>query len=58
MSSGVRDVTLVTHICSHSDECLQFFVTKLGIVVHHMSHNVMQKNGILSSRSRSQCGLI
>ena len=22
MSSGVRDVTLVTHICSHSAECL------------------------------------
>ena len=35
VSSGVRDVTLVTHICSHSDECLQSFVTKLGIVVHH-----------------------
>ena len=32
MSSGVRDVTLVTHICSHSAES---FVTKLGIVVHH-----------------------
>ena len=35
VSSGVRDVTLVTHICSHSAECLQSFVTKLGIVVHH-----------------------
>ena len=39
VSSGVRDVTLVTHICSPSAECffqsLQPFVTKLGIVVHH-----------------------
>ena len=35
VSSGVRDVTLVTHICSHSSKCLQSFVTKLGIVVHH-----------------------
>ena len=34
VSSGVRDVTLVTHICSHSAECLQSFETKLGIVVH------------------------
>ena len=35
VSSVVRDVTLVTHICFHSAECLQSFVTKLGIVVHH-----------------------
>ena len=36
VSSGVRDVTLVTHIRSHSAECLlQPFVAKLGIVVHH-----------------------
>ena len=35
VSSGVRDVTLMTHICSHLAECLQSFVTKLGIVVHH-----------------------
>ena len=35
VSSGVRDVTLVTHIYSHSSECLQSFVTKLGIVVRH-----------------------
>ena len=35
VSSGVRDVTLVTHICSHSAGCLQSFVTKFGIVVHH-----------------------
>ena len=36
VSSGVKDVTLVTHICSHSAECLlQSFGTKLGIVVHH-----------------------
>ena len=35
VSSGVRDVTFVTHICSHSAECLQPFVIKLGIVVHH-----------------------
>ena len=32
VSSGVRDVMLMTHICSHSAES---FVTKLGIVVHH-----------------------
>ena len=35
VSSGVRDVTLVTHICSHLSVCMQPFVTKLGIVVHH-----------------------
>ena len=35
VSSGVRDITLVTHICSHSCVCLQSFVTKLGIVMHH-----------------------
>ena len=36
VTSGVMDVTLVTHICSHSAECcLQPFVTKLGIVVHY-----------------------
>ena len=36
VSSGVRDVTFVTHICFHWAECyLQSFVNKLGIVVHH-----------------------
>ena len=35
VSSVVRDVTLVTRICSHSAECLQSLVTKPGIVVHH-----------------------
>ena len=35
MSSGVRDVTLVTHIYSRSCVCLQSFVTKLGFVMHH-----------------------
>ena len=38
VSSGVRDVTLVTHIWSHSAELsvsLQPFVAKLGIVVHN-----------------------
>ena len=36
VSSGVRDVVLVTHICSHlASVSLQPFVTKLGIVVHH-----------------------
>ena len=35
VSSGVRDVTLVTHICSDSCVCLQSFVTKPGIVMHH-----------------------
>ena len=35
VSSGVRDVMLVTHISSHSAECLfAIFVTKLGIVVY------------------------
>ena len=41
VSSGVRDVTLMTHICSHLAECL--FAIKLGIVVHTMSQNVMRK---------------
>ena len=36
VSSGVRDVTLVTHICSDSCVCLQSFVTKPGIVMHHL----------------------
>ena len=32
----VTDVTLMTQICSNSlSVCLQPFVTKLGIVVHH-----------------------
>ena len=37
VSSGVRDdVTLVTHICSHSAECLfAIFCNQLSIVVHH-----------------------
>ena len=81
MSSGVRDVTLMTHIGSHSAECLyatfcnqtwycrappwagmlcekkkrdcmQPFVTKLGIVVHHHEPECYVK------RSRSQCGFI
>ena len=33
VSSEVRDVTLVTHVWL--SVCLQPFVTKLGIVVHH-----------------------
>ena len=35
VSSGVRDLTLATYICSHSCVCLQSFVTKPGIVMHH-----------------------
>ena len=36
VSSGVRDVTFVTRICSHSvSVCLQSFVNKFGIVVHY-----------------------
>ena len=36
VSSGVRDVTLVTHICSRVVFfCLKSFVTKFGIVVQH-----------------------
>ena len=34
VSIGVRDVMLVTHICSLSVS-LQPFVTKLSIVLHH-----------------------
>ena len=41
VSSGMRDVTLVTHICSHSAECI---VTKLGIVVHHHEPECHAKN--------------
>ena len=62
VSSGARDVTLVTHIYSHSAAecfCMQPFVTRLGIVVyHHKPGCHAKKKGILSSRSRSQCGLI
>ena len=49
VSSGVRDVTLVTHICSHSAESLQSFVTKLSIVVHHHEpecHAKKKKKGL------------
>ena len=35
VSSGVRNVTLVTNICSQSAECLHLFVTKLSVVHHH-----------------------
>ena len=36
VSSGVRDVTLVTHfVPTRLSVCLQPCVTKLGIVVHH-----------------------
>ena len=38
VSSGVRDVTLVTYLVfvpTRLSVCLQSFVTKLGTVVHH-----------------------
>ena len=35
VSSGVGDVTLVTHVPTRPSVCLQSFVTKFGIVVHH-----------------------
>ena len=36
VSSGLRDVTLVTHICSHSAECLyETFRNQTCIVMHH-----------------------
>ena len=36
VSSGVRDVTLVTHICSHSAECLfAIFCNQTWYCVHH-----------------------
>ena len=39
---------------------MQLFVTKLGIVVHHHKpeFHAKKEEEILSSRSRSQCGLI
>ena len=38
VSSGVRDVTLVTHICSHSAECLfAIFCNQTWYyMVHHL----------------------
>ena len=46
VSSGVRDVTLVTHICSHSAECLLFSIKKkqLNLVLWctTKSRNVMR----------------
>ena len=45
VSSGVRDVTIVTHICFHWAECyLQSFVNKLGIVTHHHEPECRAKN--------------
>ena len=35
VSSGVGDVTFVTHVPTRPSVCLQSFVTKFGIVVHH-----------------------
>ena len=35
VSSGVGDVTLVTHVPTRPSVCLQSFVTKFEIVVHH-----------------------
>ena len=46
-------------VTSRLNVCMQPFVTKLGIVVHHHESEChAQKSGTLSSRSRSQCGLI
>ena len=65
VSSGVRDVTLVTHICSHLAECL--YATFCNQTWYfgappwaRMSCGILARMsfGILSSRSRSQCGLI
>ena len=62
VSSGVRDVTLVTNICSQSAECLYAtFCNQTwycgAIPWAGMSRKKIEE-GILSSRSRSQCGLI
>ena len=60
VSSGVRDVTLVTNICYQSAECLHanFCNQTWYCGASRWAGMSCEKTGILSSRSRSQCGLI
>ena len=55
VSSGVRTVTSVTNICSQSAKCL--YATFCN-QTWYCGATPMSRNGILSSKSRFQCGLI
>ena len=60
VSSGVRDVTLVTNTCSQSAECLYATVCNQTWYcgAPPWARMSCEKTGNLSSRSRSQCGFI
>ena len=62
VSSGVRDIMLMTHICSQSAECLYATFCNqtwyCGAPPWARMSCAKKKKGILASRSRSRCWLI